>query len=557
MMRDVALLARLKIRHLRGELTWWGYMAGTDLSRDARKSAVECVYQLYVAIVVAGAAVLGWLALLARASEMAALIGASAAPVPIGAVLLAPSALAPILLAAGLRQPALRLTAPDATFLANGSLRTSAMALVDTVGGVFLAGVVAGLAGYLVGSRILAAWGMTGEGALAPEDATVVFAQIPWRCALYLGIGTACAQALTRICCITRMRVRRGWPRALACGLALALLSAVALLGPSLASGIQVVDSSLGFFWLAMIGGGFGWRLLALGGIVTAALLFVGVPLAGSHLRLTEIIEGSTGYSELQDMRHMASFAPDALHQFRRARRIAGRSPRLALPAWRGRGALVGRALVGLARWPEGLVSLAWLGAVVIPFGVVTLTTAPQPSLLLIWMCLLAASARRAGELARTFRDDTRLRLVRDRLPYGPLTLLGCEALPAVTLTAAVALSVTTALIVTPVGAGLSGMLAASGLAVDGRLASSGPAALAESAGLPTALALALLMVVVLVLSGGLGAPSSRAGRSRVGVVIFGITACLLALTHSPLAILGGVTTLCAIYALIIRRSEA
>ncbi|MBE6469792.1 MAG: hypothetical protein E7001_07600 [Coriobacteriaceae bacterium] len=97
-------LMRLRLRHLRTELAWWGYAFGTDLAE--RADLLERIYQMYLVLIAGGSALAAWAMLLARVEESFRLLGPVLVPlfsfllIGAGRAVRGPRARGPALLAA-------------------------------------------------------------------------------------------------------------------------------------------------------------------------------------------------------------------------------------------------------------------------------------------------------------------------------------------------------------------------------------------------------------------------------------------------------------------------
>ncbi|ROT87874.1 hypothetical protein DMP13_14195, partial [Gordonibacter urolithinfaciens] len=70
------------------------------------------------------------------------------------------------------------------------------------------------------------------------------------------------------------------------------------------------------------------------------------------------------------------------------------------------------------------------------------LAGAGGPVTFLFWLAALVMFPQGAREATRAFRDDLRVRLVRDRLPFGTLSLLALDSLPGLAVSSAVSCAV-------------------------------------------------------------------------------------------------------------------
>ena len=121
---------------------------------------------------------------------------------------------------------------------------------------------------------------------------------------------------------------------------------------------------------------------------------------------------------------------------YRRRCKLARRGPFLRLPQAAGPAALVARAALSLVRQYEGLPALLMLGAGITPFGVSALLGGYGVAGPVFWLAMLVGLASTAREVTHAFRDDMRVRLVRDQLPYGTLVWANDEHVAACLLPA-------------------------------------------------------------------------------------------------------------------------
>lgn len=148
--------------------------------------------------------------------------------------------------------------------------------------------------------------------------------------------------------------------------------------------------------------------------------------------RASVIVENAL-YADLQPFGPLSPLDPQVVADYRRRRKLAARlarGVRFRLPLASGAGALVSRAALSHLRQYGGLPSLLAFGASAAPLGVLALAGVGGPVTFLFWLAALVMFPQGVREATRVFRDDLRVRLVRDRLPFGTLSLLVLDSLP-------------------------------------------------------------------------------------------------------------------------------
>lgn len=430
-MRDARLLLWLRARHARSALDQALHLVGAGVDAGGR---AERAYQLY-----AVGLMLAWFALMASALVSAvqgafAAAGFAACALAVRSALLVPAF---VLLRggiAGVRTSPLKLSHPDIAYLAAGAV--SARALVGAaVGTQALAGAaIGGALGFLLGA------GLESAGAPAAAPAAVALAG---------ALLAAAAVALGWVPGLVRLASAR-WARGRTSAAVLASAAATALWGGfALLVPVSALLAPTTFAALAA-GGAF---------VLAAAALALG--LLAPHANMTRVIEENSLHADLCRFGVLSPLDRNDIAEYQRRRKLAARPPRFSLPHGEGRAALVQRAVLSHARRYDGLPSLAMHGAFAVPLGVLALAGAGGIELFVFWLPVAVLMPQGVREAARTFQDDVRNRLVRDRLPFGALELLVFDTLPAFVLTTAVACAV--AAMAAPAGAP---PLAAVGLAV-------------------------------------------------------------------------------------------
>ena len=410
---DIAIW--LKSKHLRAELNFWLWAAGTDL--DDARDGMERLYLAYVALIVLGAAAACWLWLLDLATGAASAGGLQVAGAVAGGALALPAcATAAWIVGAAWRSP-WSPSAPDVAWCAQLPVSIAGWSVAELLLRLLTCVVAAGCAGYLAAACALAAAGLEANLATCLTYAAAV--------ALATGAGRAFAWLVGEV----RIRVgRAGRPVLVPCAVA----AGAALVGLSLSLLPQLAVLS---------------RTMLADGNLAPALAATGALLAGiaaSALfakRLTPALLSCevSGDASLYATRRMAVYDPKLHRSLAKSRRAAARHPIGRMPRACGHAAVLARAAISLVRHYETLPQLIFAGAVVAPMGAVLLSgsLASQSAALGImggeagarilgaasWIMLAVQGPDTQRALARTFLADTRYRFMRDHLPV-PTPLL-------------------------------------------------------------------------------------------------------------------------------------
>jgi len=161
------------------------------------------------------------------------------------------------------------------------------------------------------------------------------------------------------------------------------------------------------------------------GGLAVLLIGMLGIlVLVARRADLIRAIEESGAFATLHGVRHLALTAPTVYRDLRRRYRMARHRPLRLVPAiGEGWAAPVSRsAVTHLRRWRDAS-RLLTVGLVLAPLGSVALTGGPHPVTLLVWGLLCIMSHGAVAELAGAFREDMRVRLVRDALPFSTRSL--------------------------------------------------------------------------------------------------------------------------------------
>lgn len=475
MLRDLLLLVRLRIRHARTLLVRLAHLAGADPLVD--RGVSDRVYQFYVAGALLVCAALLWFALLDVVGKTFVAAGSLLGVVAISGLLAMAVAVFVHRSVRALRSAPLRLSRPDIAYVASSSLPTRAL-VADAAGASLLAAAVIGaVAGYLLGFGLEAALGGAGWDwstmveAAAATGATAASGSAPAPApaaapalagfAFELGVvspavaALACSALFAAVAGgswtigVVRLASRRRPRRAtkiagIVAMYALGLAATVGVLacGPALAAAGSAGFAILGAAALACL-------------IVEAAVLAVLAP----RIDMVAVVQESSLAVELDPFGVFSPLDPNVQRDYRRRVKVGRRRPLFRLPAARGRAVLVARSVLSLVRQFEGIPALVVLGAATTPLGVMALFGMGAPVTFLFWLMLLVlVQPSGPREASRVFRDDMRVRLVREQLPFGVLELLVLDSLPAFVLMSALTCVVVP--FVVPAGAPLAAALA-------------------------------------------------------------------------------------------------
>lgn len=474
MLRDFLLLVRLRIRHARTFLLRLAHLAGTDPSVD--RGLGERAYQLYAAGAVLVCVALLWLALLDGVETTFAAVGPLLGVAAVTGLLAVAVAMFARWSVRALRSAPLRLSRPDIAYVASSPI--SARALVaDAAGASLLAAAVIGaVVGYLVGFGLEASLGGAGWdwSALVEAAATTGAAAVsgsapgaaaaaPTLASFPFGLG-AVSPAVAALACsalfaavvggswaigVARLASRRRPRRVVRIAgiAAMCVLGLVAMLGALACGPALAAAGSAGFAVL-------GAAALACVAVEAAALAAL-----APRIDMVAVVQESALAVELDPFGAFSALDPNVQRDYRRRVKVGRRGPLFRLPAARGRTVLVARSALSLIRQFEGIPALVVLGAATTPLGVMALLGVGAPVAFLFWLMLLVLMQPSGPrEASRAFRDDMRVRLVREQLPFGVLELLVLDSLPAFVLMSALTCVVVP--FVVPAGVPLAAALA-------------------------------------------------------------------------------------------------
>ncbi|MEG0666370.1 hypothetical protein [Gordonibacter sp.] len=499
MLGDMRLLAWLRIRQARTTLLYLLCILGSDFQHD--RSRGERMYQLYSVVVVGICLVLMWAALLSAAVDVFVLAGPEISSMLFFGALLVPVALFVGCGVDGLRASVVKFSRPDIAFIAASSLDARSVVAVGFATSGLAAALVAGFAGYLVGVCLDAGLGMV-VNPLVASFLGVMLVLAAEGGAWLVGVGRLVLERGRRRCAVVAALVVVGLALAfLCCWLVFRATPEILLIG----TGPGVVCAG---------------AAVLLAGELAALVVLV------SRIDMTVVIEQNALYADLQPFGVLSPLDPALVSDYRRRRKLAGRRPILHLPAQMGGYALVARAALSMIRQFEGLPSLIMQGATAAPLGVLALSGFGGLIAFLFWAMMLLLVPQGVQVATRAFRDDVRVRLVRDRLPFDTLGLLVLDSLPSFVLVSVVS-CVTVAFMPLP------------------------------SIPLALGMALSVLMNAALFLSCGFDAirlfPHGPRPTYEMGALALVAVTLLLSFLPHPLLLLAGMAVVCAAVAMVVR----
>lgn len=497
MMHDVRLVLWLRIRHVRTAVSRLFHAVGADPLAD--DSLGERVYQLYAAAIMVVWVVLMWAALLDGCAAAFIALGPALSATVFSAALLAPALILAVSGFKAMRTSPLKLTHPDIPFVAASPLNTRSLVAVGAARTMALGCVTAGFVGFALGVGLNSGMG----GFITPLS-----------CALVAALLVAVALVGVWLAGIARLAlVQKGWGTRVL----LALVLAVAVVGAALVLMlvVQPVLVTSGGVALVCV-----WSFSLVCGEVLVLIWLA------PRIDMTVVIQENVLFADLQQFGMFSPLDQTTISDYRRRRKLAARGPLLRMPVATGRGALVARAVISLVRQYEALPGLLMQGALAAPLGVITLFGGGEPVLLLFWLAALVMFPNGVRPATRAFRDDMRVRLVRDRLPFGTLELLVFDSFPAFILVNVVS----SVMVVLTLPAHIS---------------------------LAMGLLGAVLINAAVTLSCGLDAISLFRGGPRpiyeIGVIVLVAVAGVLSFTGQPWLVLVGMATVCGVVALVVQ----
>lgn len=425
---ELPALLWLEAKHLRAELNFWLWAAGTDL--DEARDVAERAYLAYLVVIVGAAVAACWLWILglvvgaAQASgpEEAALLADLGRLIAGAALALPATAAAAWTVRAAWRAPWIPSPA-DVVWLTQQPISIISWSAIELAKRIVVRATVFTCTGYLVAAFALASTG----------DAPTLHS-----CLLYgsaLGLAYSAAYAIAWVVGIARLRLGRARRSALAIAVligATALVCVAAALFPTYQSvALNLLRGNL----VPLLGAGTFFLATVLSAIVAARMLS---PVALSREAATD--------ASLYAVRRMAVYNPKVYRALTKSHREARRSPRIRMPRAQGSLAVLARSSISLIRHFEAIPALIAAGALIAPLGAAllsgTLAQASTTATILggetgarilgaaSWILLAINSSDAPRTLARVFIADMRNRFFREHLPVSTQVLFVWDVLP-------------------------------------------------------------------------------------------------------------------------------
>lgn len=392
----VMVALRIRARHLRRDLDWLLWMAGT--STDDAKSFLGAWYLAYILAVGVAWSVFSWAALEHFAAGLLASLPAALTLMPLGLALGAWCAAALVRVLQALRRSPFRLLAADVLWLSGSRPALAAMMVSDVVLRCAGASVLGALAGLLATSGMVSG--------------------LRIRAAALSALAGLCTALLP--CVVAEARLVRGKADAFPTGALLLAVAAVCAMAAAAA-------------------------LLRVPAVSEAVLLSLALSLAASFAILGRNVcmpalacEAVLG-TEPSVTRWLRLTNRTLHRELARSSRLERRGILFKLLlggcGWK---ALVSRAAIVHLRRLEGLADILLFAGVYVPLlGALCLGVLDR-GLLVPGAALLLRNHHSARELVRVFNADEDNRLIRPFLPFGTLGLLVADSLPALLLSMSV-----------------------------------------------------------------------------------------------------------------------
>lgn len=419
MIHDAFLIAGLKARKSRTAVCRWFHIAGTDPSRD--RSFSLRMYQIYVSVMVAAALAAIWFAALAQVEVVAAPLSVDAAEAIVKGLGLAAAALLGVSCLKALRGGPFSFSDADVAFLLTGPIRLQLVLVAELLPDVAKAALVGALIGFAAGVGCATA-GLAVDPFAMAVDTSLLLATVS---------GASWVVGVSRVfrCKAGPDDGRTGKPPLLFERRWVRVLFGLAIGAASLA-GIACAPLMSGEAVLRCVS----WQtapLIADVLVAEVALVFaLGRRADAAALSQESLLSVEVPAIGLMTGGRDAALR-DAVHAVSRRRKVSARRPSGQLPQTRGAAVIAARAGLSLRRQREGWPSLVLAGAFLAPVGAYALMEgAVAPGLLLLWLAMPQFCIRDVREIARCFRDDLRLRCVRDRLPLATAAIFALDVLP-------------------------------------------------------------------------------------------------------------------------------
>lgn len=442
MRHDVALLARLRVRHARTRLARLAHFAGADVVEES--SPEDRIYQVYVLAAVAIAFALLWLWALAQVESAFALLTPSAAYDLLRACFLCLAAAFGVSCLKAMYGDAYSFSASDVAHVIASPVRIEAVMLVELAVSATKAALAGGFAGYAVGVACAAA-GMAVAPVVVMFEAALAFAAVAGAPQVVKAFRVFCPRVAARKAWGAReaRKVREACASGEAHGASDGLAFEVRFVRQGVAACVVTLAiagvAAFACMPHAALAGALSWQVaLLLAGIVSievAATWSFGRRVDASALSQEVALFADLPKDALSTMMVALLSGSHALKDEKRRRKVAHRTPRGKLPDCEGAKAVMARSLLSVRRQREGWPSLALAGGFLAPCGALVLSLvgpgAVDLSYLLMWLILPQCCLHAVGELGHAFSDDMKVPLVRDRIPYGDACLFALDALPA------------------------------------------------------------------------------------------------------------------------------
>lgn len=315
---ELPALLWLETKHLRAELNFWLWAAGTDL--DEARDVTERVYLAYLVVIVGAAVTACWLWILGL------VVGAAQASSPQEAALLAD--LGRLIAGAALVLPATAAAAwtvraawrapwipspPDVAWLTQQPVSIISWSVIELAKRIVVRAIAYTCAGYLVAAFALAsAGGAPTLPSCLPYGAT-------------LGLACSAAYAIAWVIGITRLRLGRSRRLALTI---VVLIGAAALVCVAAVLFTTCQNIALGLLHGNLV------PLLGASIFFIAAILFAAV--AARMLSPVALSSEAATNPSLYTVRRMAVYNPKAYRALTKSRREARHSPRIRMPRAQG-----------------------------------------------------------------------------------------------------------------------------------------------------------------------------------------------------------------------------
>ena len=426
-MRDYGLLLKLKARHLK---TAFGFIVGGIIGSDFQddNSLSERLYQVYCLIFVGICVSLLWAALLKQTAEVFIALGASLT-VTIFHMMLFFFPFVFILTTVGcLRRCPITLSSPDISYVAASPIKPYSLIFCSMITQVIGAGLMGFFTGYLFSVGLHNGLGL----AIPVFGCAVLFMMltvVSFLCGWILGVVRLCGNKPL------------GYPLVIVSAILL-LLSVIAPLlfisGGYIGDGIAIHSAIIG-----------GYPFLSVATLLVVIIEFFLLRVISSRVSMTRVIDENALYSDMYSLRYMPLYDMSGYRDLRRRKQLAAQRLRFRLVFDSGQIALMSRSTLSYLRQFKGALILLLWGVILAPTAIHLLFSSFDPIALvglvdpaspaspvgpvspvmwLLWAMVVIAFPSGAREMTRTFREDTRNKMIRYSLPFSTLRILICNA---------------------------------------------------------------------------------------------------------------------------------